>query len=84
MNSSQSSTLRYLLSKGHKLCEDIKDYTEAQIFFMLLADEKEINDKILPEKSFLNISSNDSAEEIKRKFSIWTGKKYDNDKKTTA
>jgi len=44
VQSVESQNLRYLLSRGHNLCNDIVDYTYAQVLFMMLAEEKEIND----------------------------------------
>jgi len=41
---------------------------------MLLVEEKAYSDSVLPEKSFLTISSDDGKEEMKRKFAMWKGK----------
>ena len=78
MKSDESLNLRYLLSRGHNLCTDIKDYTEAQVFFMVLAEEMELGVEE-PQKSPLSISSSDEPNEIKRKFKLWKGGLFKHD-----
>lgn len=59
------------MKRGHNLCNEINEYTEGQILFQLLVEEKEYNDSVLPPKTDLTISGNDSVETIKDKMRMY-------------
>ena len=59
------------MKRGHNLCNEISKYTEGQILFQLLVEEKAYNDSVLPQKTDLTISGNDSIETIKDKMKMF-------------
>ena len=59
------------MKRGHNLCKEINEYTEGQVLFQLLVEEKEYNDSVLPQKTDLTISGNDSVETIKDKMRMY-------------
>ena len=70
MRNTESQNLRYLISRGHNLCNDISDYTYGQILFMIATEEKMFNDKNPQFDNDLTIQGEGDPKEIKEKFAL--------------
>lgn len=71
MNSFYSVDLRYLIRRGLNLCNIISDYTEAQIYFMMLVDG--LFDKPENTETPFTITGNKSEKEIDEILRLWKG-----------
>lgn len=72
MKSKESFDLKFLIGKGHNLCENIWEYTEGQIYFMQLVEYPELLEtETNKEPEFLEINNEMSNEEIFETLKQW-------------
>lgn len=69
MKNNYAITIEFLIKQGHNLCNSIKDYTEAQSYFLVLVENKKHEYKGTGHP--LEIKSGDDLESIKESLRIW-------------